>query len=69
MIDKTKFISRAAAARMLRVTVNTVERLAARNGIEVWQVPGHSRKWFRRADVEQLVAAAAGSLAGSGVNS
>lgn len=68
-MDRTKFISRAAAARMLGVTAITVELIAERNKIEVWQVPGHSRKWFRRADVERLVAAAAGGLAMSGVNS
>lgn len=65
-MDKSKFLSRAAAARMLGVSPAVIERVAAHNGVKVWQVPGHSRKWFRRADVERLLAAA--DLAGSVVN-
>lgn len=66
-MDKTQFFSRAQAARMLGVSPAVIERIAAHNGVKVWQVPGHSRKWFRRADVERLLAAA--DVAGSGVNS
>lgn len=57
-MDKSQFFSRAQSARMLGVSPAVIERVALLNGVKVWQVPGHSRKWFRRADVERLLAAA-----------
>lgn len=57
-MDKAKFFTRAETARKLGVSSIMVERVAARNGVKVWQVPGHNRKWFDRADVERLMAAA-----------
>lgn len=82
-MDRTKYLSRAAAARALGVKASTVDRLATKHNIRTFQVPGHCRKWFDRRDVEALLAAAVGmearveverllaaaDLAGSVVNS
>lgn len=58
VVDKTKYLTRAEVARRLGVSPVVVERVAIRNGVKIWQVPGHSRKWFDRRDVETLLAAA-----------
>jgi hypothetical protein len=60
-MDRTKYLSRAAAARALGVKASTFERLAAKHNIRTFQVPGHCRKWFDRRDVETLLAAAVGT--------
>jgi DNA-binding transcriptional MerR regulator len=56
-------ISRAEAARTLRVSPRLLDKLAAKNGIRTFQVPGHNRRWFDRKDVEKLAAVAAGQEA------
>ena len=53
-----KYISRAAAARALKVTPFTVDRLVRTQHLPTWQVPGHSRKWIDRAAVQELARAA-----------
>jgi len=53
-----KYISRATAARLLKVTPFTVDRLVRTQHLPTWQVPGHSRKWIDRAAVERLIQAA-----------
>ena len=58
-----KFISRAAAARALRVTPFTVDRLIRSQSLPIFKVPGHNRLWIDRAAVEQL-ATAAGKIGG-----
>ena len=58
-----KFISRAAAARALRVTPFTVDRLVRSQRLPFFRVPGHNRLWIDRAAVEQL-ATAAGMIGG-----
>lgn len=52
------YISRRQAAQALKVTTATLDKLATKHGIRTFQVPGHSRKWFDRQDVENLLAAA-----------
>jgi hypothetical protein len=58
MVSRSNLMSRAEAARMLRLSPRVWDRIAAKNGIRTFQVPGHSRKWFHRSDVETLLAAA-----------
>jgi hypothetical protein len=58
-----KFISRAAAARALRVTPFTIDRLVRSQSLPFFKVPGHNRLWIDRAAVEQL-ATAAGKIGG-----
>jgi excisionase family DNA binding protein len=58
-----EFISRAAAARALRVTPFTVDRLIRSQRLPFFKVPGHNRLWIDRAAVEQL-ATAAGMIGG-----
>jgi hypothetical protein len=57
-VSYSTLMSRAEAARRLRLSPQVWERLAAKHGIRTFQVPGHSRKWFYRQDVEKLLAAA-----------
>lgn len=56
----TKFVSRAAAARALRVTPYILDRIVQTQEIKTFQIPGYSRRWIDRAAVEKLVADAAG---------
>lgn len=58
-----KFISRAAAARALRVTPFTVDRLIRSQSLPFFKVPGHNRLWIDRAAVMKL-ATAAGMIGG-----
>lgn len=58
-MNKSDFLTRAKTARMLGVSPGYVDRFAQINGIRVWQLPGHNRRWFRRDDVERVIAAAA----------
>lgn len=58
MIIANELVSRAEAARMLRLSPHVWDRLAAKHGVRTFQVPGHSRKWFDRRDVENLLDAA-----------
>ena len=55
-----EFISRAAAARTLRVTPFTLDRLIRSQQLSTWRVPGHSRGLISRVAVEQLAKQAAG---------
>jgi hypothetical protein len=55
----SNLMSRAEAARTLRLSPHVWDKLAEQHGIRTFQVPGHSRKWFDRRDVENLLAAAA----------
>lgn len=56
-----KYISRATAARLLKVTPFTVDRLVRTQHLPTWQVPGHSRKWIDNAAVLRLAQQAAGT--------
>ncbi len=58
--NSSRFISKATAARALRVSPIVLDRLIQTHNIATFQIPGHSRKWVDRAAVEQLVADAAG---------
>ena len=51
------------AARALRVTPFTVDRLIRSQSLPFFKVPGHNRLWIDRAAVEQL-ATAAGKIGG-----
>lgn len=55
-----KYISRATAARLLKVTPFTVDRLVRTQHLPTWQVPGHSRKWIDNEAVQKLAQQAAG---------
>jgi hypothetical protein len=55
----SEFISRAAAARALRVTPFTIDRLVRSQSLPFFKVPGHNRLWIDRAAVMKLATAAA----------
>jgi hypothetical protein len=59
-----EFISRAAAARTLKVTPFTLDRLIRSQQLSTWRVPGHTRGLISRASVEQLAKRAAGTVVG-----
>lgn len=60
-----EFISRAAAARALRMSPISLDRIIQAHKIQTFQIPGYSRCWIDRAAVEKLVADAAGQTGGS----
>lgn len=55
-----KYITRASAARLLKVTPFTIDRLVRTQHLPTWQVPGHSRKWISNEAVQRLAQQAAG---------
>ena len=57
-MNKTEFFSRRAAARALGVNVLTLENLARMHNLTVWQVPGVRRRYFRRDEIDALLARA-----------
>lgn len=60
-----EFVSRAQAARMLKMTPFSIDRLVRSQQLSTWRVPGHSRALINRAAVMKLAtAAAAGSVVG-----
>lgn len=59
-----EFISRAAAARVLKVTPFSLDRLVRSQQLSTWRVPGHSRGLINRDAVEQLAKQAAGMVVG-----
>lgn len=60
-----EFISRAAAARALRMSPISLDRIIQAHKIQTFQIPGYSRRWIDRAAVEKLIADAAGQTGGS----
>lgn len=54
-LDRSEFISRNAAAKLLNVAPTTVSKLADRNQIRTRKIKGHSRQWFHRLDVLALL--------------
>ena len=57
MPKRSTLYSRRAAAMALGVHPDTLDKIAATNKLKVWQIPGHSRKFFAKADIDRLVAA------------
>jgi hypothetical protein len=55
-----EYLSRRQAAHALKVAPPTLDRLVKQLGIRTFQVPGHSRQWINREDVEKLIADASG---------
>ena len=53
-----EFISKAAAARALRVSGGTLDKIIKAQGIQTFQIPGHRRRWIDRAAVGKLAQAA-----------
>jgi len=49
-------LSRRQAAMILGVIPPTLDRLATMHGLTVRQIPGHSRRYFVRTEVEALAA-------------
>jgi hypothetical protein len=66
--NRGKLISRAAAAEMLLCSPLTVDKLAEKHGVEVFQVKGHSRRWYSADGIRGLVDGASGSPKGGGRN-
>jgi hypothetical protein len=56
----SELVSRREAARLLGCTSVTVDKIAARNGLRMRQIPGHNRKFLFRAELDALLAAAVG---------
>ena len=57
-MDRTKFFSRRAAARVLGVSPCVMDKLAKLHGLTIRQIPGHSRRYFVQAEILRLLAAA-----------
>lgn len=51
------FVSARSAAKSLRITARTLEKLVERHNLTIRQVPGNRRKWLLRSEVERLAAA------------
>lgn len=49
-------LSRRQAAMILGVIPPTLDKLAAMHGLTISQIPGHSRRYFLRSEVEALAA-------------
>jgi hypothetical protein len=49
-------LSRRQAAMILGVIPPTLDKLAAMHGLTIRQIPGHSRRYFVRTEVEALAA-------------
>ena len=64
--NRGKLISRAAAAEMLLCSPQTVDKLAEKHGVEVFQVKGHSRRWYSAAGIRGLVNNSSSSPKGGG---
>lgn len=65
-VSKTNnYISRAAAARALRISPIVLDRIIQAHRIQTFQIPGYSRRWVDRVAVEKLVADAAGQTGGT----
>lgn len=57
-MDRSTYCSRAEAARILGLTPRLIDKIATRNGLIPYRVPGHSRAYYRRAEIQRLLAAA-----------
>lgn len=57
-MDRSTFCTRAEAARILGLTPRLIDKIATRNGLSLYRVPGHSRGYYRRSEVQRLLAAA-----------
>lgn len=57
-MDRKEFCSRAEAARILGLTPRLIDKIATRNGLTPYRVPGHSRAYYRRKDIVFLRSAA-----------
>jgi hypothetical protein len=55
IMEKDKFLSRRAAAQILRVVPQTLDKLAEKHGVEIFQVKGHSRRWYSADGIRGLV--------------
>lgn len=64
--NRGKLISRAAAAEMLLCSPQTLDKLAEKHGVEIFQVKGHSRRWYSADGIRGLVDDASGSPKGGG---
>ena len=53
--NRETMISRRAAAQILRVMPETVDKLAEKHGVEAFQVKGHSRRWYSESGIRGLV--------------
>lgn len=54
----SEFVSRPEAARLIGCSRVTVDKIVARNGLRIRQIPGHNRKFLYRAELNALLAAA-----------
>lgn len=52
----SEWVSRREAARLLGCACVTLDRIAARNGLRIRQIPGHKRKFLYRAELAALLA-------------
>lgn len=58
VMNREDFIPKIQAARILGVASRSVEPICTKNRVKVWQIPGHSRRLYYKADVMNLVALA-----------
>lgn len=57
-MDRVTYCTRAEAARILGLTPRLIDKIATRNGLSLYRVPGHVRGYYRRAEIQRLLAAA-----------
>ena len=51
---RSAFMTRRQAAILLGVIPPTLDKLAAIHGLTIRQIPGHSRRYFVRDEIEAL---------------
>lgn len=57
-MQKSNFISRVAAARLLGVAPKSVDTICQKNHVKVWQIPGHTRRLYSKPDLLNLISMA-----------
>jgi hypothetical protein len=53
-MDRTKYVSRRAASRLLGITSQTLAKIAKANNISTHRLPGHSREYLDKQAVQRL---------------
>lgn len=57
-MNRNDFVSKKQAARLLGVGFRSVDSICSRNRVKVWQLPGHTRRLYSKADLLNLISLA-----------
>ena len=60
-MDRKVYLSYTAAAKRLGVGIRLVPKIAEMHNLKVWRIPGHTRAYLLREEVEALAAKALGT--------